>query len=229
MSEQINNAPAVGLNELKPFITAKTQINNLASQCKNFVVVDDSTLATAEELAKQSKKLEKLIDEKRKEAGKPYVDAKAKIDEYAKTLLSELNSGIKDLRDQILKYKQIQMQKAEEERKKQAAILAEQERIRLEKEAELAEAVKNNKEVSEEDVLAVESMKMQEAAIQKAVTNAPTPSGIRKIWTFEVEDLSKVPFEHLQLNEASVKAAISAGVREIPGIKIFQKDSLNLR
>lgn len=60
---------------------------------------------------------------------------------------------------------------------------------------------------------------------------APTPSnlGSRTTWTFEVEDMSKVPIEFMMVNEQAVRAAIKATdpeTLEIDGIRIFQKTSV---
>lgn len=49
-----------------------------------------------------------------------------------------------------------------------------------------------------------------------------------KYWTFEVQDLGKVPDEYKELNSVAVRSAISNGVREIPGIKIFQEERLSI-
>ncbi len=52
--------------------------------------------------------------------------------------------------------------------------------------------------------------------------------GIRKVWTFRIDNLSEVPREYLMLNEKKVREAIRSGERHIPGlarpgITIFQK------
>lgn len=48
----------------------------------------------------------------------------------------------------------------------------------------------------------------------------------RKIWVFEVEDLSQVPREFMQLDGVKVNNAIKAGTRKIKGIKIQQKTTV---
>lgn len=42
------------------------------------------------------------------------------------------------------------------------------------------------------------------------------------VWRHELVDLDQVPRSFLTLNEARVKAAVAAGVRDIPGIRIFE-------
>lgn len=49
------------------------------------------------------------------------------------------------------------------------------------------------------------------------------------VWTFEVVDINAVPREYLVLDETAVRRAIQAGIREIPGLKIYQKPLLYIR
>ncbi len=53
---------------------------------------------------------------------------------------------------------------------------------------------------------------------------------ITRSWTFEVIDLTQVPRIYLSLNAEVVRNAITkAKIREIPGLKIFQNESLRVR
>lgn len=42
-------------------------------------------------------------------------------------------------------------------------------------------------------------------------------------WVHEVTDAAQVPRQYLMVNEAALKAAIAGGVREIPGVRIFEQ------
>lgn len=59
----------------------------------------------------------------------------------------------------------------------------------------------------------------------------PRNTSIREIWKWELQDIEKVPVEHLLLvvNATTVEAAIEAGAREIPGLRIFKVDSVTIR
>lgn len=90
---------------------------------------------------------------------------------------------------------------------------------------------------SDEDK-AAESEKVETA---KAAVSAPAAvsygggysatklKGTTKTWKHEVTDASQVPAEYLMVDDAKVKAAIKEGVRLIPGIRIYQDESLTLR
>ncbi|OJW75687.1 hypothetical protein [Spirosoma sp. 48-14] len=49
------------------------------------------------------------------------------------------------------------------------------------------------------------------------------PKGVQMRWTFEVESLTMVPNQFLQVNEKAVREAISRGMRNIDGLKIYQE------
>jgi hypothetical protein len=48
-------------------------------------------------------------------------------------------------------------------------------------------------------------------------------------WVFDVEDISLLPVEYINVNEKAVKDAIALGVREISGIKIYEKQVMKFR
>lgn len=52
---------------------------------------------------------------------------------------------------------------------------------------------------------------------------------VSKYWTFEVDDLSKVPREYLELDSKKVRAAIKQGIRSIEGLRIYEKERLTIR
>lgn len=54
-------------------------------------------------------------------------------------------------------------------------------------------------------------------------------NGLTKTWTHELIDINLVPAEYLQLDTAKITAAIRSGVRDIAGVKIYQKESITIR
>lgn len=47
-------------------------------------------------------------------------------------------------------------------------------------------------------------------------------------WVFEVVDEKKVPREYLKVDDSKVDAVISEGVRQIPGLRIYQKEDISV-
>ncbi len=56
------------------------------------------------------------------------------------------------------------------------------------------------------------------------VVRTETGSGyLRMDWTFEITDEAQVPREYLMVNEGLIRNKVKAGIRQIPGVRIFEK------
>lgn len=67
----------------------------------------------------------------------------------------------------------------------------------------------------------------KDAFVEEAPTSFEGDQGelrFKKTWAFTITSEKKVPREYLTINETLIRKAISAGVRKIEGIKIFQKE-----
>jgi aminopeptidase N len=51
----------------------------------------------------------------------------------------------------------------------------------------------------------------------------------RKRWTYEVQDFARVPDEFKELDRGAVQAAVRAGRRDIPGVRIYQETDASVR
>jgi hypothetical protein len=58
------------------------------------------------------------------------------------------------------------------------------------------------------------------------VAGAVGTATLRKVWTFEVLDLDQVPRAYLLLDEPRVREAIRLGLRELPGLRIFEREEI---
>lgn len=61
------------------------------------------------------------------------------------------------------------------------------------------------------------------------VQEATKVKGITKRWTFEVTNLKELPIDYVQANDKAIREAIGKGVRLIPGVRIYQDESLTIR
>jgi hypothetical protein len=57
----------------------------------------------------------------------------------------------------------------------------------------------------------------------------PAVKGVSKVWTFEITDETLVPRAYLCLDEKKIREAVTAGTRDIPGVRIFQDSKLSIR
>ena len=200
------------------FIAAKNMIDSLAVVCKGYVVNDEATNDKAIELTKQARGIEKKIEELHTVAKKPYLEGGRRVDKMKNDLLSSLDDGVKDLRAGIKKYQDIQREIAY-----QAQLIIDKKR--REQEEALLKAAKEETPITEEQLARLEETKQ----IQAEMIMAPKKDNLTVVWKFGLTDLSIVPVEFLLLNETAVRKSVSAGVREIPGIKIYQDSQLNIR
>jgi hypothetical protein len=122
------------------------------------------------------------------------------------TGLVELNSKVKD----FLVGKQRDIEK-----KKQAEL----EKVR----AEAAANAAASPAVAVQAQLDIEKKYEAEKKAAGSVKSASGTTGVRYKWTYEVVDYPAIPENYKEINDAAVKLAISQGLREIPGIRIFQE------
>ena len=91
-----------------------------------------------------------------------------------------------------------------------------QRKIEEEKLREEAEKIAKKEKVSVREIM--ESSPIPE--IPKTIGTAT----IKKIKTFEIVDLKKVPIAYLEPNESEIRKAIRDGITVIPGLRIFEKE-----
>jgi len=146
----------------------------------------------------------------------------------------------------------------EEARKLQEKIDAEARVLREEAERKVKEAAAALKEWTRESAMSSTAREKDEAtrtALQKTIDDetaaalAPTPivvtpimpqaetvtrtgagsSFAKRPWKHEILDASLIPREYLVVNETAIRRAIADGIREIPGVRIFQTTEISYR
>jgi hypothetical protein len=128
--------------------------------------------------------------------------------------------------------------RAAEQAARQAMVEAEEHRAQAERLAR-GESLGDRRAALDELRLAEEAAERAQAAGYEATLPLePTrlygdygsTAYVTRRWTFEVVDLDRVPREFMSLDVAVVREAITRdGVRRIPGLRIFQAESLQVR
>lgn len=200
----------------------------------NAVVIADSiTYEQAGAKLKELKQYTKTIKDNKTTDIKPLKDGIKKLeDKYNKPLaiLAEADAIIREKMNKYLNEEIKMRAEAEAEAKRQA------EEIALKRALELEEA---KKEASKYDPITARAMvnsledQQNELINQTAKVeniNLSTDNNIvSKVWDFELVDISSVPLEFITLNDKAVRQAIREGVREIKGLKIYQKARVSIR
>lgn len=162
--------------------------------------------------------LEKEIEAKRKEKVSPFNETLDAINAFFKNYREKVITLKKDVASKIDIYRTNERRKAEE--------LAQQEEERLKKEREeqrrkeLAEA---KKEGTAPPPIApkIEPVKPVET-VAKSIQSSVGKSTERITWKFEIVDANKIPREYMIPDEMKIRGVVKVGIREIPGVRIYE-------
>ncbi|MCK5612611.1 hypothetical protein KAR91_62645 [Candidatus Pacearchaeota archaeon] len=153
----------------------------------------------AYEALKVIKERLKFIEGKRTKITKPLNASLREVNALFKELTQPLKDADDIIRGKVLGFREQQRLIAEKEEAKRHKLQA-------------AHKAKGHK---------VHAPAVVEAVVGKSTT--------QKRWTFEVLDITKVPEMYLVVDSAEVNDAIADGERKIPGLRIYQKESLSVR
>jgi hypothetical protein len=166
------------------------------------VVNDEGDKAMVSGAIKEGKQLIKMVSDARKAITNPLQEEIKHWISKEKELIAPIEEAMQRA-DQLIK--QFNARIAAE----QQALL---EKIEREEAAKLAQDDRQAEQVR------------QESEFKRQLAQAShSTDGVRMVWSFEVENLSTVPRDFLMLDEQKIRNAIRTGIREIPGIKIYQK------
>ena len=194
----------------------RTQTDNVVVAANALVVADDKGMGEATELLGWIASAKKGFEKKRRSLVKPLNDHVKMINSMFKDYTVPLDDADNTLRGKVLSYRQEQ-ERIRREEEARLRKLAEEEQARLEK---LAEKVGVPPPV-------VSTPQVQEQA--KTTKSDFGSVSAKKVWDFEIVDEKAIPAEFLTVNERAIRAAVRAGTRNIPGVKIYQKEELSVR
>lgn len=217
-------------NQVSPMeLQARTWLETL-----NAVVIADSvTYEQAGAKLKELKQYTKTIKDNKTADLKPLKDGIKKLeDKYNKplALLAEADAIIREKMNKYLNDELKRRAEAEAEAKRQAEELALKQALELE---EVKKQALNYDPITARAMVSSLEDKQNQLINQTAkaeVVNLSTENNIvSKVWDFELVDISAVPQEFIILNDKAVRQAIREGVREIKGLKIFQKARVSIK
>lgn len=218
-------SPALVLPEATAEIaTVANNTSTLVALAEHLIVASPQEMACGTDLLAQIKALLKRSDGARDVLVRPLNAHVKMINAQFRAVTEPLAGAERIIKAKMLAYS------AEQER----AARAQAERLHREaQERALAEIVsldEAGESVAAEVALSFAAAAAPEVARPEPITTAAGASAtVRKIWDFEPVDLRLVPVEFLALDEARVRAAVRAGTRDIPGIRIYQRDTLAVK
>lgn len=216
-------------------VELKSSIGELVVAANDAVVMTYADLSHATDLVKAIKQRAKDAEDARTRITKPINDGLREINSRFKAMLAPLQTA-----EDVLKNKMLTFTRAQEEKARQEAAQKEKERqAQLEKERQESEARRAQEaEQAADPTLDRPALPPIEREPLPPVVQQPIQPEIRKttygqsgavftakkVWDFELTDLSQVPVEFVKLDDVKIRNAVRAGIRDIPGIRIYEKD-----
>jgi hypothetical protein len=195
------------------------RVNLFEKSAQALEVRDEETREQAANLAGGAKKLTKAIDSRRLEVTKEAREFISKVNAFIEKFTSRLKSAADLAGEKELQYIKLQEMKRREQEK-----LAQEAAARLQKQID-KDAKKKG----------IEPIQVQAPVVAETKTTVRTEAGvtsyIHKIWTWEITNLSEIPEQYLKKipDEKKLDEAVENGVREIPGVRIFEKEGIRHR
>lgn len=182
----------------------------ILNQAEAFTITDTASSNKGTEMLVQLKRIEAMVEARKKSLTKPLKDAAKAIESQFRPSVEALDRADGLLRAKMLMYRQVVEEAANKAR------------LELIEQSEAAAAEGDNDGAL---VLAQQAMST-DAAITKHTDTTDGHVSVKMMWAFEVEDLNAIPREFFTLDETKVRAAVRSGVRDIAGVRIFQKEQL---
>ena len=177
----------------------ESQVSPLVKQAGSYIIDSVEAVDTASVFLKQVRDTERSIEDKRLEFTAPLNQSLKAINDTFKKLKEPLEQARALLTNKILGWKRDEAER----------LFKEEERRRKIQEAHL----KAGHEVNAPVVL---------ERPENKIGNTQT----RKVWTFRVKEFSKIPDVYKVINQVAVNQSIRDGVRDIPGIEVYQEEQL---
>ena len=190
------------------------------------------------------KSITKGVEASRVLVKKPVLEIGSLIDNTAKNFVGPVLDEISRLSKLISSFQKEEIEKAEKLRREQEAIRAkalkeaEEKRLQLEAQEAAAKTAAQKLDVLQQQE--AEEKKLEEAVRQTAqAENSIAPARtagmvVKKSWKFEVIDIhalfkAKPDLCVITPNNAAIRGMISGGMRECPGLRIYEDISTTVR
>lgn len=191
-------------------------------------VENDDQAAQATDVIKKIGGLVKGIEDERVAITKPINEGLRVLNAKFKVMTAPLEKAAGGLRETLQGYLEL---KAAQER--EAKRISDARELKAAQEAFEAEKAKHpNPEVMPATLPAIAAPPPAPAPVTRVRGDTGALSSLKKVWDYEVTDIKKLAAARpdlIQANQKYVENAIKAGEREIEGLRIFQRDVLQVR
>jgi hypothetical protein len=191
----------------------RANVESMKGEATALVVEDPTGEGRGAEMTAQVKRLKKMIEQKQGDIIKEASEFVRSVQGFTLPFRKDLEAIEAEIKSKLSAYAyKKEMKRREDEAAARKAIEEAQKKINAQAKKAHIEPVQ----------LPTPVVPQQSAPVR---TESGTTSYISQ-WAYEVEDVSKIPARYLiadPTNKAAVNESIRAGIREIPGLRIFEK------
>lgn len=215
--EVVNNLPALNMDIARDKLKLySTGVDKLVDQARAFRIDSEETQKGAVAFLGQIKTAAKGLEKKRDEiVDEPNSFVKA-VRGLVKSFTDKLADAEISLKDKVLTYNRtLELKRQEQE------ALARKETEKLQKKLDKGAEKKG-----------LDPVQLPTPIIPKTAPVTRTETGTaftKKLWTFKILDETQIPREYLVASDTKIRDAIKGGIRDIPGLEIFEQESLTVR
>lgn len=203
-------------------------IAQMLAEADSITITDEASAEKAVEIASRAKKAAKNLEAARKAfVADPnnYVKEVNGLTKYYAEKLAAVERGIGAKHAVYQRAVEAERRRLEEEARKEA------ERLRKAAEEEARKAAEEAKANGEEPP-APPQVEITTPAVPKTDNVVRSQAGtahVRQDWKFEIKNAAAVPREYLMVDERAIREAVKNGVREIPGVRVYQESKTVFR
>ena len=178
----------------------------LETKVTSLVVTDEPSSKYATDLLSFIKKAHRKIEAKRKFFVAPLNEHVKDINNFFKSMTEPLKNYEGAIKDKMLSYhRECQMREAARQREEQAK----------------ADAMAKD--------LSLPKVEIEQKEVKTQTQGSMGKTYVQKVWTYDVVDIGLVPKDYIVIGTSAVGNAIRSGIRDIPGLKIYQKETIGSR
>jgi hypothetical protein len=178
-----------------------TGVQFLLKKMSELEIATDEECKAALRIAGEAKTLYKQIEDVRKRAIEPSRKVIAVVNDAAKYLTQQLDNLAESINIKLAMWHKT---------------LEDQAKVAKESAKQLSDSLGLNIDIY-----------VPEAP--KTLSNEYAVASKKIVWEFEVSDEASIPREYLSVDEKKIKEAVKAGIREIPGVKIWEGSTMTIR
>lgn len=196
-------------------------------------IINEGDNLKACELLKKINSYNKTVKSLKSAEEAPFKSSLKEITEKYKNALDFLAEAEKLLRSKISDYAEIKLERLREIQKLDTKRTEEIAIKKLDELQALKESAGDYDKVTKAALISSIDSKVnaviEEISTADEISVGNSMTTFRKYITFEIVDITKVPAEYLSVDTKAINQAIRNGVRDIPGLKIFEKLSTVMR